>query len=266
MVPAASGGRGGPLRSWQRKLSSRLNSAFGACLKAFWAGQKTAAEAAFEEKLQHFGSREEARRRGDGMGRKMTSGGPEVENAPGGGRGRGRGGGREEDDLGRKTASGGPEAENAPGGGRGKGQGRAGWPPPAGRRLADAMRKLAEGAAADASFKASFGCNTITKTIALVSVQSGKVALVKLQTYEGAAYVGTLDDTPSRFKATLARLQEELAGTGQRDGCRARRVRPALASRFAAARRRRTRGRLAFPIRCGPQFHARLHSVLLPST
>ena len=173
---------------------------------------------------------------------------------------------REEDDLGRKTASGGPEAENAPGGGRGKGQGRAGWPPPAGRRLADAMRKLAEGAAADASFKASFGCNTITKTIALVSVQSGKVALVKLQTYEGAAYVGTLDDTPSRFKATLARLQEELAGTGQRDGCRARRVRPALASRFAAARRRRTRGRLAFPIRCGPQFHARLHSVLLPST
>ena len=110
----------------------------------------------------------------------------------------GRGGTREEDDLGRKTASGGPEAENAPGGGRGKGQGRAGWPPPAGRRLADAMRKLAEGAAADASFKASFGCNTITKTIALVSVQSGKVALVKLQTYEGAAYVGTLDDTPSR--------------------------------------------------------------------
>ena len=57
------------------------------------------------------------------MGRKMTPGGPEVENAPGGGRGRGRGGGREEDDLGRKTASGGPEAENAPGGGRGKGQG-----------------------------------------------------------------------------------------------------------------------------------------------
>ena len=28
--------------------------------------------------------------------------------------------GKEEDDLGRKTASGGPEAENAPGGGRGK--------------------------------------------------------------------------------------------------------------------------------------------------
>ena len=36
----------------------------------------------------------------------------------------GRGGTREEDDLGRQTASGGPEAENAPGGGRGKGQGR----------------------------------------------------------------------------------------------------------------------------------------------
>ena len=70
------------------------------------------------------------------------------------------------------------------------------------------MRKLAEGAAADASFK----------------VQGSR-----LQGHPGA----------------LARLQEELAGTGQRGGCRARRVRPALASRFAAARRRRTRGRLA---------------------
>ena len=56
--------------------------------------------------------------------------------------------GKEEDDLGRKTASGGPEAENAPGGGRGKALGgrkgaEAAPPAPFTQRVAREARRLA---------------------------------------------------------------------------------------------------------------------------